>query len=262
MSKKKQPISKGPLYKQFEPFLPSKPDTPFYPVKEYDSLSKIEMTITTQSLIEKTSLNIVKCGVRVYRIMKAIEDAIDPLTQEDLEKAGAKAVEALRINNSFSAGPDEDLPTISFGNLLRSILEKDPYQARRIALGQLQKSFGRPTDIPMHIFIFYLREHLKACTGKFNNDTISGFLLEQDLGEIAPDGISKRMGKSTHERLQEAYELYLDIYEIPIAASSSSLEDLMAGFENVNRIAADHPTEIRDTSLFPTWKNYLPEITA
>jgi hypothetical protein len=228
-------------------------DSFFYSDEAFDQLSRITLEGDTQKLINMTSLNIVQCGVRVFRIMREIQRRIIPISQDDLRKAAR----TLRIQPQQD--PDGVFPTISPGDTLRLILERDPERdpnyIRRIAMGQIQRPNSRPVDLPLHILIFYLREHLKAKTKRPHNRIICGFLMEQDISEKSESAITKSARKDA-DKMREVYEFFRDVYENPVLFTSSYL---IEGLQQLNRIAVSQPEEMRDASLFPPWQNYIPE---
>jgi hypothetical protein len=203
-----------------------------------DRLSYIEedSCVSTQSLIDKTSLNIVKCGVRVFRIMREIQGS-DPLRQPDIDKAA----KTLRTGE----------------NTLLSILQSDPVQALRIAVGQFQNPAHHPPDRPIHILVYFLRSHLMDCTRRPNNEIISGFLLEQDITEtVEPSRVTKICKSASPTILRDDYEFYREVYEhseLPM-----NLTEILQ--RAVKRVVVDNPEHMRDVSLFPSWMDFLPII--
>jgi hypothetical protein len=255
MSKRKSPLSKAHPFKGKEPYHPTYSSTSasFYQVDDYARLSSIENAKATWTLIELLSRNIVTCGIRVFRIMREIQGMITPLNQADLEKAG----KILGITRLSQKGPDDNPPPTR-GTILRLILERDPDQARRIALGEFQRPGHRPPDIPLHLLIFYLREHLKAGTRRPHNELVSGFLFEQDLGDVSPNRITKVGKKGNRDRLHTAYDLFRETYEAALTPFSD-LDEIMGQIKGLHIVVVDNPTHIRDTILFPSWEDYLPE---
>jgi len=250
---KPKPTQKTHPFKATQLFHPaySKPAEYLYSLDAIDTLSQVKDSIATAALIEKTSLNVVQCGIRVFRIMREIKAMIKPLSLADMERAA----KILGITRYPDEGPN-GIPTPSRGTILRRILELDPHQARRIALGQFQQPGHRPPDMPLHILIFYLREHLRAHTRRPHNEIVSGFLLEQDLADISPNRITKIGTSENPNRLRAAYDLFREIYEAG-NPTPTSLEGLMSQYQG--SVIVDSPSHIRDTMLFPSWEDYLPD---
>jgi len=210
-----------------------------YPTDSFDRLSNLLPGPRTEELIEKTSENIVKCGIRVYRIIREIEASLTPITEPGLKKA------------SF------DL-SISKGRL-EKVLSNDPEFSRRIAFGRLCRPNNRPPDNASYLLIIYLREHLKALLFRPHNALICDFLLEQKINDkINPARISK-VAKIPHKKLKEIYEFFGNVYDAP-GLSSDSLDSFLRFLHETNRVAVDEPSELRDLSLFPSWDEFMPQL--
>jgi hypothetical protein len=229
---------------------------------DFDVLHKIEngpATPDTKELIEKTSHNIVRCGIRVFRIMKDLEEAATPLSQLSIDGAAKK----LGIYKG-PEGPEKDCPISSGGDVLRSILENDPKQKLRIILGQLKMKKrdvrgtkrGQPPDMPLHILTWYLSEHLICLTGSPNNKLIPGFFFEQGISQTEKK-IERTRENWGGQILHSFYDLYRAAYKasVRIVADLSPL-DRCPG-DGVKTV--DNATKERDSSVFPTWHDFMPK---
>ncbi|MBE9571633.1 MAG: hypothetical protein IMF11_13475 [Proteobacteria bacterium] len=256
----------------------------------YAQLNYLKKGPDTDKLIKLVTENVVKCGIRVYRIMRDIVKNIPPITKEQLKKAsnilGYHNDQLLEL---FLINPDQKTAQrIEFGQLIASkmdditsitkkeikkaarelgfqadqllkILVNDPN--REIELDQednYDKRDGKKTikmhkgtDFPLNILIFYLREHLKKTTGKYDYSLIDGFLGEQEiLGGQNESSILRRSQRYSPQKYREVYNFLQEVYE-------AALDSNMIFNQEMRRSAVGGPESERDMG-FPPWEDYLP----
>ncbi|MDY6950241.1 MAG: hypothetical protein SWE60_01905 [Thermodesulfobacteriota bacterium] len=213
-----------------------------YTVEDYDRLNYLEDAPDTKRLIKALSESIVRCGIRVYRIMRDIQKKVRPLTEEDLEKPASEL----------------DLEPDQLFRLLTA--DPDPVTAQRIEHGQHtpDRGPGRPPDFPKIILSVYLHSHLRTATGKAKYSLIDGFLLEQNIGDAREESsVSRQVRRYPSEDLEAVYRAFRQVYIAPHVYGPSTLESILDSVQEMRRATRDKPEGERDL-LFPAWEDYLP----
>jgi hypothetical protein len=280
--------------------------TSWYSPEDYERLNHLndgEDEINTDTLISKLAgnddnhkknrdkdrdriraKNLVKCRLRVFRIMRDIEKEIIPITRKELKKNPE-----LLLNLDSNA---EIARRIKAGYLIAPVTEVKEIIENEQSIGHLRgKSKHRPPDYPLNILIFLLREHLKNAEKKINNSMgggnsetqvtfagttmprasinslISGFLGEQkiQIGRHRPDDkdnspdddlISKRLKRHPIEKLREAYDFFQTVYGAPALLDVSPNEAVLSFDQQMRLSTSDEPQDEWDV-FFPTWNDSL-----
>ena len=256
----------------------------------YDQLNYLKKGPDTDKLIEQVTENVVKCGIRVYRIMRDIVKNIPPITKEQLKKAANilgyhsdQLLEYLLINpdqkttqrieyGQLVASEIDDITSITKkaikkaarelgfqADQLLQILVNDPNRGIESdqeddydkRAGKKTIKMHKGTDFPLNILIFYLREHLKKTTGKYKDSLIDGFLGEQEImGGQNESSILRRSQRYSPQKYREVYNFLQEVYE-------AAFDSNMIFNQEMRRSALDGPKSERDMD-FPSWEDYLP----
>jgi len=264
----------------------------------YLELEDAENTLQLIKWLSKERGNdILRCGLRVYRIMKDVEEMISPIRQNEL-RAAAKILGYKDSQQLFDELYETSDPLLArrleMGRLLDS---KEDYEPHVITNGQLEaaamkiridkeqlrelmssnpdllienslnsKSKSRRklhgnTDYPLTILTVYLREHLKSTTGKYLYEAIDGFLCDQGIMDDMHDNstISRRATRYGLDKLHEVYNFFRDIVE-PHIGVARSIEEILKSDQEMQKLAIDCRKEgIKENAVFfPEWKDFLP----
>jgi hypothetical protein len=206
----------------------------------------------TGELIEKLGRAVVTSRLRVFRIMRKIEEWFPPIFPENLSKAAkdvhypfqdftnllahADQMLARRINYGYlKSNISEEIHTISEPILdkiasivgisterLLWILQCDPkvivdtekkfVEFRKVNLNRKNER----ADYPLNIMIYSLREYLKNTTGKYEYERIAGFLSEQGIimdAGLEVSSILRRAKRYSAEQYEHVYNVFREISE-------------------------------------------------
>lgn len=205
--------------------------------RDYDSLNYLtsDKVPDTQELIKLIGENTLKCGVRVYRIMRNLQGCYTRIEKNKLKKAAKQL-------------------TIAPGELFQ-VLWTNAKIARGLEMDRFDQNRHRPPDLPLNILIFYLVRCVEKATGKPSHTIIGGFLSEQGITNyLQPSAISRRTYRYSLQQLKQAYNLFREVYT---ASSGKTLTAVLGFVEEMRRSTIDHLSSERDL-LFPTWQHFLP----
>jgi hypothetical protein len=225
-----------------------------YPVKSFDRLNSLENERGTDAIIQATSLSVVRCGIRVFRIMREIQNDIEPVSRKDISKA-AEAVKQWGKK----------------GLKVKGLLSEDDGIVRQIAKSELEhRPTNRPPDWPIIILALYLRMHLKKETARPHNEWICSFFSEQSISDTLEERrISEWSSRIPNEKLVEAYITFFEIYEAPLnrdyhpydvpppvlmpGETAPTQRDIFSEYpKETRRICVDNPTGEFDFYVFPS----------
>lgn len=281
---------------------PFSSETP-YSQDDYDRLNnlKLDSAENTLKLINhlggEIGKDILRCGLRVYRIIKDIQKAI-PAIREDSLRAAAKELGYYRSEQLLEIlliDPDPLLKRrLEYGRLLDSqkggyppfITDKSLKAASRLLgiekdrlwkllvrdpnliMGNEQpsnpndeKKMHGATDYALNILIVYLREHLRMATGKYNYGLIDGFLYEQGITDTVHEesSISRRATRYELQVLKRFYLFFHEIFEAFPIKPPKSLDQILKPLHEMRSLAVDNPQEPHERNvLFPEWEHFLP----
>ena len=253
-----------------------------YSKDDYDRLNSLKLKYTdatkvTSRLIEslgkEKGKDILQCGLRVYRIMKDVEEMISPI-REDVLRPAAKILGYKYSKQLFDGLYESTDPLLvrrlETGHLLDSRENSQPrhisdkkLKAAAIKIGidkdQLKNLLSNKpellitnkpnpktksrikihgnTNYPLTILIVYLREHLKITTGKYSYQAINDFLGEQEIMEDWCDDttISRRANRYKLDKLHEVYDYFRDIVT-PLIGVVRSIEEILESQKEMRRL--------------------------
>ncbi len=206
----------------------------------------------TKLLLKELEFNDVVAGLRVFRLIRIIEEEekkkLKPITQKHLEAAAHK----------LQVDPFD----------LKKLLWESPILAFRLEKGspRTHKS-GRIPHYALHIIQGYLGNllKLKGVSDGAANGLIDGFLSEQDIFGSSQNGMSKeardestvrkQKQKYNPEKLEEIYHFFQHLFLQNIYGRG--LEPTLVGIKACRTIVVDKPLSERDC-LFPEWEHFFP----
>jgi len=265
-----------------------------YPTKSFDELNKLLPGPTTDELASLISENVVRCGIRVFNVMRDIEKSITPISRRKLEQAckalgwtdTPKEIKPKRpiAKEQLNELGETEFQTRTQIDQLEILLRANPGLARRIEKYYLfPREPNRPRDYPLNILILYLRSHILKVRPRPHNELICDFLAEQEIHDrFMPKEISDIVKKISVEQFEKVYRVFHEIYEAPgriilnepgytkgriylragdrieiLSGKPTMMDDLMEFIRDTRRVVVESPSSERDCYIFPPWDIFM-----
>lgn len=217
-------------------------DGKVYPSKSFDKLNHIKLGQNTEDIKNLVSESVIRCGLRVYRIMRQIDKVITPIKPQQW--------------TALSEILERPIPD------LRELFFEDSKMTRRLKYSEktiTPRPRHRPFDAALYILVNYLRMHMLKNKGKPHNELIADFLNEQRIDKtlFGPDRIS-RLARIDISSFRSIYEFYREVYAAPSLKDAKSFEDILAFINETDRIAVDRPSDRIYDLAFPPFDDFFP----